>query len=135
MRPGILLVDDDAAIREALRMALEDEGYHVLEAAEGATALAVLREQNRPLVALLDHIMPGMDGAETLRHIARDTDLARRHAYVLLTAVAPEALALLLRSIDGLRVQALSKPFDLDELFATVERAAEACGNLQRAAL
>jgi two-component system nitrogen regulation response regulator NtrX len=65
----ILVVDDDSGIRDALRMILEYEGYQVLTAADGKTALSSL-ESERVDAVLLDIKMPGMDGLETLDRIA-----------------------------------------------------------------
>ncbi|MCU0252930.1 MAG: sigma-54 dependent transcriptional regulator [Acidobacteria bacterium] len=68
--PGaaILVVDDEAAIRDALRMILEYEGYRVLEAASGEDALSVLSRAH-PDAALLDIRMKGMSGLDALERI------------------------------------------------------------------
>ena len=68
--PGaaILVVDDEAAIRDALRMILEYEGYRVLEAASGEDALSVL-SRSHPDAVLLDIRMKGMSGLEALERI------------------------------------------------------------------
>ena len=65
----ILVVDDDPGIRDALRMILEYEGYGVLTAGDGKTALSSL-DTERVDAVLLDIKMPGMDGLETLDRIA-----------------------------------------------------------------
>src|SRR5260221_5663693 len=62
----ILVVDDDDAIRETLRFALEDAGYQVSEAAEGMAALRLLRATRDRMWVLLDLMMPGLDGAGEL---------------------------------------------------------------------
>src|SRR5437868_1518084 len=64
----ILIVDDESRIRDFVRMNLELEHYHVLEANNGLEALDKLRE-NLPDLVLLDVMMPEMDGFETLRSI------------------------------------------------------------------
>lgn len=61
---AILVVDDDDDIRQTLRDLLEDEGYRVLEAANGQEALQRLRDDARVCVVLLDLMMPVMDGWE-----------------------------------------------------------------------
>ncbi len=72
MAQKILVVDDDAGIRDALRMILEYEGYEVLTSPDGKTALADL-DSNRIDAVLLDIKMPGMDGFEILdRIVARE---------------------------------------------------------------
>ena len=66
----ILIVDDEPAIRTALRGVLEDEGYRVTAVASGADALAALADDGHDLV-FLDIWMPGMDGLDTLTQIKR----------------------------------------------------------------
>src|SRR4029079_19449355 len=69
MAKRVLVVDDDPGIRDALRMILEYEGYQVLTAADGKSALSSL-DAERVDAVLLDIKMPGMDGLETLDRIA-----------------------------------------------------------------
>jgi DNA-binding response OmpR family regulator len=64
----ILLIDDSAPVREVLRIALESEGYAVIEAANGRDGVALFRE-HRPAVTIVDIIMPEKDGIETVREI------------------------------------------------------------------
>jgi PleD family two-component response regulator len=59
--PRILVVDDDKSMRMLLRLALEQEGYQVIEAKDGETCL-VAYKQHRPDAILLDAVMPAMDG-------------------------------------------------------------------------
>jgi CheY-like chemotaxis protein len=116
MRQRALIVDDDLGIRETLRYALEDAGFAVLEAADGTEALNVLRASPDRLVVLLDNLLPKLDGLSVLDTVAGDQDLARRHAYVLVTAspqLLPEGLADI---YSGLVVLTISKPFNLDTL-------------------
>jgi two-component system, NtrC family, nitrogen regulation response regulator NtrX len=68
MKSRILVVDDEAAIRDSLRMILEYEGYEFLGAATGQDGLAMLERENPDLV-FLDIKMPGMDGLEVLQRI------------------------------------------------------------------
>ncbi len=65
-RASVLIVDDEASIRESLRMILEFEGYRVEEAGDGLAALRIVRDRP-PDAILLDIRMPEMDGLETLR--------------------------------------------------------------------
>ena len=67
--PDILVVEDDAAIRESLVECLELAGHVVRAAADGREALAWLREGNRPRVVVLDLVMPRMNGAELVNEI------------------------------------------------------------------
>ncbi|HUZ15386.1 MAG TPA: response regulator [Gaiellaceae bacterium] len=66
--PPVLLVDDDAGMRELVRLQLEREGYSVQEAASAAEGLAAI-EARKPELILLDVMMPHVDGWEMLRQI------------------------------------------------------------------
>ncbi len=66
--PPVLLVDDDAGMRELVRLQLEREGYSVVEAASAAEGLAAI-ESRKPDLVLLDVMMPHVDGWEMLRQI------------------------------------------------------------------
>ncbi len=68
MKPRILVIDDEAAIRESLRMILEYEDYGFVGASSGQEALALV-QRDRPDLVLLDIKMPGMDGMEVLRKL------------------------------------------------------------------
>jgi CheY-like chemotaxis protein len=109
--PRILVVDDDAAIRDALQVALEDAGYEVVAAIDGREALA--RLSPRPALLLIDLMMPELDGWELIGELQRTAPLADIPICVL-SAIATHAPP---------EVQAvLRKPVDLDQLLATVER-------------
>ena len=73
-RYRLLVVDDDREVREALRTALEDEGFTVAVAANGAEAIAKM-EERPPRVVLLDLMMPIVDGWEVLDHVRGDPSL------------------------------------------------------------
>jgi CheY-like chemotaxis protein len=68
--PWILVIDDNAAIRELLRLVLEEEGYEVIEAANGAEGLQRYQATPTDLV-ITDLQMPGMDGLELLMALRR----------------------------------------------------------------
>jgi two-component system, NtrC family, nitrogen regulation response regulator NtrX len=74
VKPRILVIDDEAAIRDSLRMILEYEDYRFLGASSGQEGIA-LCQRERPDLVLLDIKMPGMDGMEVLRslHASDDT--------------------------------------------------------------
>jgi two-component system nitrogen regulation response regulator NtrX len=72
-KPRILVIDDEAAIRDSLRMTLEYEGYDFLGAATGQEGLA-LAEREAPDLVLLDVKMPGMDGIEVLERLRAMND-------------------------------------------------------------
>jgi two-component system, OmpR family, response regulator MprA len=108
----ILVVDDEAAVRESLERSLRFEGYEVVAASDGAEALARVRD-DRPDAVVLDVLMPRLDGLEACRRLrARGDDLP------VLLLTARDALA---DRVSGLDVGAddyLVKPFALEELLA-----------------
>ena len=120
----VLIVDDDEAIRETLRFALEDADFSVEEASDGIAALRALRGGRAPMVVLLDLMMPGLDGAGVLGSIAADPTLARRVAVVLITASSKTLPLAFANLLTELSVPVISKPFDVDTLIAAVTRAA-----------
>jgi two-component system, NtrC family, response regulator AtoC len=120
----VLVVDDDASIRALLRLALEDEGHAVREAADGTAALAMLRGSAEPLVVVLDLMMPRLGGAEALAAVAADAELAARHTYLLVTANVSLALSRHMDLLRQLSVLVVPKPFDVDALLAAVSEAA-----------
>ena len=117
----VLVVDDDRAIRETLRLLLEEEGYLVSEAADGQRALEILRDSAQPLVVVLDFMMPRLDGAGVLRAVVEDPVVAHRHAFVLVTANVQAIPKTLTRLLATLNVPILPKPLDLDDLLEIVE--------------
>jgi CheY-like chemotaxis protein len=83
---GVLVVDDDADIREATQMVLENTGHRVITAADGQEALEMLRGgQSRPCLILLDLMMPVMDGFEFLEKV-KEISTLQRVPIVVLTA-------------------------------------------------
>lgn len=110
----ILVVDDEANIRNLVKAYLENEGYTVHLAEDGPGGLVAFRRYHPDLV-VLDIMLPGMDGLDVLQNIRRESE-----AYVLmLTARSEEA-----DRIVGLTVGAddyLTKPFSPRELVARVK--------------
>ena len=102
----VLVVDDDAAIRDTLRDLLDAEGYDVALACHGLEALESLRRQ-RADVVILDLRMPVMTGDELLAQLDADPDLCR-------------IPVLILSANKDLPAHALRKPVDLDELLGAV---------------
>ena len=112
-----MVVDDDEGIREAIADLLQLDGFAVLKARDGRDALGVLDGAARPCVAVVDLVMPGLDGWALLRAIAASPSL-RDIPIICCTAGrddAPAGCAALLR-----------KPFDADELGGAVRRAFDA---------
>jgi CheY-like chemotaxis protein len=88
----ILIVDDDATLRESLRDALEFEGYTVASVEHGAAALQYLKSAGRPCLILLDLMMPVMDGKTFREAMLRDPALASIPV-VLITAAGLQMAA------------------------------------------
>ena len=113
MQRTILVVDDNPKITDVLRAYLEAEGFRVLTAADGVTALE-MAEAERPELALLDVMLPGIDGIELTRRLQRDLDIP----VILVTARTDEVDRLI-----GLEVGAddyVTKPFSPREVVARV---------------
>jgi CheY-like chemotaxis protein len=119
----VLIADDDADTRETLQQILEDAGYPTLIAADGEQALAILRSTPTPLIALLDISLPRLDGLSILRNVAQGGIGRGQQAYILCTGHNPAVYAPFASLLAELRVAVLSKPFDIDDLLATLNRA------------
>ena len=117
----VLVVEDEPAIRMFLVDALQDEGYEVMPAANGAQALELLAaEQWRPSVILLDMLMPAMDGAAFAEAYRRSPE---PHApIVVITAFRSQEH----RAAAAGAEEVLIKPVELDDLLNQVDRYARA---------
>ena len=127
----ILVVDDERAVRESLRRALELEGYEIELAADGQEALYRLESDAQPDALVLDVLMPGVDGLEVARTIRRS---GNRLPILMLTARTQVE-----DRVEGLDAGAddyLTKPFALEELLARLRallrRTAEGSGEVLR---
>ncbi|HEX9398776.1 MAG TPA: response regulator [Anaeromyxobacter sp.] len=113
MQRRILIIEDDADIREALADAMRDAGAEVVVAADGVDGLARLRDGARPVVILLDLRMPRLGGEEFLREMRADP---RFEHIPVITMTAGSSVA------EGTDIVArLHKPFDVDDLRQIVE--------------
>ena len=117
----ILIVEDDAFIREELAELLKEEGFLVLTACNGKEALSQLELADRPCVILLDLMMPIMNGWDFRAAQRADPKLAAI-PIVVMTGVADGAREA--RALDA--AHWLSKPFEFEPLLAAVHTH---CGN------
>ncbi len=124
---SVLIVDDDAATRKAIALVMEDEGYTVLQASNGAEALGVLGTVHEPLVVLLDWMMPVMDGLEVLHAVATEPERLGQHGYVFMSDAFPAGLSQVAALPQAVRVSVLIKPFTIALL---IEKVAEAAANI-----
>jgi CheY-like chemotaxis protein len=118
MSGHILVVDDDADLRETLQMLLEEAGFSVTAAANGHAALERLRRGAHPSLILLDLMMPEMNGWQFLEHARRDASLGSI-PIVIMTAHKSPALPPL---PPWPPEEVLYKPFDAAKLLATIAR-------------
>ena len=110
----VLMVDDEPGLLKAVQLYLELDGYRVLTAQRGEQALALARRQP-PDVVLLDVMLPGLDGFETLRRLRRFSKVP----VIMLTAKGDESDV-----VKGLRLGAddyVRKPFGQAELASRIE--------------
>ncbi len=115
-RQRVLVVDDDDAVRAVLVELLDEAGYAVTEARDGPSALARLEELH-PHVAVIDFLMPGINGAD----LARQAQVRRPGLPVVFVSGYADTLAL-----DGIAgATVLRKPFRADELQRAVHDAME----------
>ncbi|HRF47778.1 MAG TPA: response regulator transcription factor [Anaerolineales bacterium] len=116
----ILLIEDEATVRETLAMNLQAEGYTVLTAADGMIGLDLARDEHPDLI-IMDLMLPKLDGLSLCRIVRKDSDVP----IIMLTARGTE-----MDRITGLETGAddyVVKPFSLGELMARVR------ANLRRA--
>jgi DNA-binding NtrC family response regulator len=117
-KPIVLVVDDEAGVRESVRMVLKDD-YDAIAVESGEKALEELADKSVSLV-FLDILMPGMDGLEVLEQIrARDAHLP----VVMLTATKTVKTAVTAMKLGAFDY--ITKPFDIEELRVVAERATE----------
>jgi two-component system, chemotaxis family, chemotaxis protein CheY len=115
----ILIVDDEPSIVEALSSVLEDEGYAVTSAPNGAVALHALHDGLRPCLAILDLMMPTMNGWELRAAMLSDPQLADIPVAIVSAHVRGDVDALSPATV-------IQKPFALSEI---VELAGRYCGS------
>ncbi len=113
----VLVVDDVPAVRAFLQLALAEQGYQVMLAGDGQTALQMAREVQPDLI-LLDWVMPRMNGAQVLRALRRDPRLKQVPVVLMTGSVGVDEIA------AGYGVQwILEKPFGVTDLFLILEEA------------
>ena len=118
--PRVLVVDDEAVIRQLIAINLELEGFEVHEAVDGLDALDKARELD-PDVVTLDVMMPGLDGIATARRLRTDPATSRARIVLISARTRPADLE---RGDDAGADAYVTKPFDPDEVVDAVRRLA-----------
>jgi DNA-binding response OmpR family regulator len=116
VQPAALIVDDDVAMRALLAEMLEEEGFNVSTASNGFSGLRLAGEQH-PQLIVLDLLLPDLGGLEVLRELRADRRL-RDLAVIVLSGNTRLLSERHLAQVDAV----VDKPFDLDQLMATVRR-------------
>ncbi len=111
----ILVVDDERAVRDSLRRALELEGYQIELAGDGREALYRLDSDVQPDAVILDVLMPGLDGLEVCRRLR-----ATGNSVPVLMLTARDAVENRVEGLDAGADDYVTKPFALEELLARV---------------
>jgi two-component system KDP operon response regulator KdpE len=114
--PKILVVDDEPPIRKLLRMGLSSQGYDVLEASDGKSALELLAK--KPALVILDLGLPDIDGHDLLRRIRH-----RRETLPIIVLSSRGDEAGKVAALDLGADDYVTKPFGMDELFARMRAA------------
>jgi len=120
----ILVVDDERAVRESLRRALELEGYGVELAEDGEQALRRLELEPSPDVVVLDVLMPGVDGLEVCRRVRQSGS-----SVPVLMLTARTEVDSRVAGLDAGADDYLPKPFTLAELLARLRALLRRAGN------
>lgn len=109
----ILIADDEHTTRVKLQALLTKYGYEVVVARDGLEAWDILQREDCPPLALLDWIMPGLDGAELCRRVRKAG--RRSYVYIVMLTVRNE-MRDLVESMEAGADDYIAKPFDIDEL-------------------
>jgi DNA-binding response OmpR family regulator len=116
--PLVLIVDDDEAVRDLLRICLKIEGYNVMTASDGLQALTLLRRR-KPDLVVLDIYMPILDGWSVLEAIRTDESLKELPVIMLTIERSPASI---IRSWKEGVDCFISKPFDPQDIIAIIRR-------------
>lgn len=114
----ILIAEDDATSRIVLATALKNEGYDVVSTADGGAAWQHFQQPDAPPLAILDLVMPGIDGLELVRLVR---SLPSSVPPYLIIVSTKSAKADVIAALDAGANDYLTKPFDAGELKARVE--------------
>jgi len=117
----VLIADDEATTRHLIQVTLGNWGFEVLAAENGSEALRILQGSNRPEIALLDWVMPGVDGLEVCRRMR--VALPAAPSYIILIT-ARGGLENIVQGLEAGADDYVTKPFDPRELRARLHAGA-----------
>jgi len=119
----ILVIDDNPALLQLVKNKLNAEGFDVLTAFSGSQALKIMKERGLPHLAIVDLMMPEMDGFEFCRTVQQFSDLP----IIMLTAVDQEEVVI--QGLEDYAEDYITKPFSPRELVARVRRVLRRIGD------
>jgi DNA-binding response OmpR family regulator len=125
----VLIAEDEPVSRRLLERTLQHWGYRPVLCPDGLEALAMLRSPEAPRIAVLDWVMPGMDGIDICRAVRDNTGATEPYLILLTSRARPEDI------VAGLRAGAddyITKPVDREEFEARLQVAARIVGLQQR---
>jgi len=117
----VMVVDDEKNIMRVMQMLLELEGYKVIEATDGQTALKKLRTDPLPDLALIDMFMPKMSGRQLCEEIRKDNKLKNIKVMFVTVADFSETGKDILKKLKV--VDYIQKPFNNEDLIRRVKKA------------
>lgn len=133
----ILVAEDDSTSLFIIKSLLEKWGHDVVPVTSGTDALSVLRSKSSPLLAILDWMLPGMNGPEICRTLREEGDAEKPYKYIILLTVKGEKENIV-EGLDSGADDYIIKPFDYQELHLRIrvgERILFLQEQLRRAAL
>ena len=116
----ILVAEDDRASRQALEAILKKAGYEVVATSNGKEAWQVMQRENPPLLAIVDWMMPEMDGLEFCRKVRQSGTLSSTYIVLLTNKRQKDDL---LTGLESGASDYMRKPFDREELLARLRAA------------
>src|SRR5579884_242849 len=119
----VLIVEDEAAVRQALRLVLEEAGYPTQEVEDGLDGLQILWTCPDAKIVLLDHFLPHMNAEQLLVLVSDAGDRLRRHQYIEVTGGGDRLSPACRKLLSSLEIPLVAKPFDIETLLAAVAQA------------
>lgn len=120
----ILIADDEPVSLMYLQDALTDWGYEVLAVSDGGSACDILQRADAPMLAILDWMMPGMDGIDVCRAIREN--VKDRYIYMIMLTTRSET-AFVVEAMNAGADDFIRKPFDVEELRVRVRAGSRIC--------